>query len=137
MTVSPDCASAIISFLLTRPSRGVTCNSLRYSTLFEFLLTRPSRGVTWWLKNTGEVIPISTHTPLAGRDVYLRVRVAVTKQFLLTRPSRGVTKIFKIFIDAYVFLLTRPSRGVTKYGYQPTVDRMISTHTPLAGRDLQ
>ena len=34
------------TFLLTRPSRGVTKPGSMKNELFQFLLTRPSRGVT-------------------------------------------------------------------------------------------
>ncbi len=56
---------------------------------------------------------ISTHTPLAGRDVRAGTMDITRKEFLLTRPSRDVTE--EIGRDAW--------------GY------IISTHTPLAGRD--
>ena len=58
---------------------------------------------------------ISTHTPLAGRDIYNPEAVIERKRFLLTRPSRGVT-----------------SREEAKIP-----ESIISTHTPLAGRDRE
>ena len=57
---------------------------------------------------------ISTHTPLAGRDIDNLVTFHTLITFQLTRPSRGVTKM--------------------DVGYNLTDD--ISTHTPLAGRDI-
>ena len=60
-----------------------------------------------------DVISISTHTPLAGRDGVGRAFGNAQFQFQLTRPLRGAT------VD------------LTKY-YDNAV---ISTHTPLAGRD--
>ena len=56
---------------------------------------------------------ISTHTPLAGRDLLL-----------------WLATILKIF------LLTRPSRGATTCNLNAGIPRRISTHTPLAGRDI-
>ena len=35
------------------------------------------------------------------------------------------------------FLLTRPLRDVTRSGIQNTLHAIISTHTPLAGRDVK
>ena len=35
----------------------------------------------------------------------------------------------------FEFLLTRPSRGATQRKYHTTDTTLISTHTPLAGRD--
>ena len=57
---------------------------------------------------------ISTHTPLAGRDITGASSRLSIPQFLLTRPSRGVTNEERS-------LFSRKS---------------ISTHTPLAGRDI-
>ena len=56
---------------------------------------------------------ISTHTSLAGRDMYLTNGGMHDDQFLLTRPSRDVTIV----------------------RYRSETDRVISTHTSLAGRD--
>ena len=39
--------------------------------------------------------------------------------------------------DAFQFLLTRPSRDVTNIPIFFSLQRIISTHTPLAGRDWQ
>ena len=58
---------------------------------------------------------ISTHTPLAGRDVLVL----------------GVVTI------SFTFLLTRPLRDVTMHYREMNERREISTHTPLAGRDGQ
>ena len=48
------------------------------------------------------------------------------------RPSSGMHKIRPIS-----FLLTRPLRGATGEIVRKTDMIYISTHTPLAGRDLQ
>ena len=57
---------------------------------------------------------ISTHTPLAGRDLPVHENPGRV-QFLLTRPLRGATRMS-------VFAVETAS--------------LISTHTPLAGRDI-
>ncbi len=56
------------SFLLTRPSRDVTCSGGVLTHGCKFLLTRPSRDVTNWQAEVQRPHGISTHTPLAGRD---------------------------------------------------------------------
>ena len=56
---------------------------------------------------------ISTHTPLAGRDLS--------------------ASVVAVFISA--FLLTRPLRDVTSLNCVVAFHLKISTHTPLAGRD--
>ena len=55
--------------------------------------------------------------------------------FLLTRPLRDVTYIFHSPKDIRKFLLTRPLRDVTKNNVWTLKTGIISTHTPLAGRD--
>ena len=57
--------------------------------------------------------------------------------FLLTRPLRDVTHLFQGLGRCIRFLLTRPLRDVTTN--KPTINgvTIISTHTPLAGRDGQ
>ena len=68
MTVVVVLVHRIRQFLLTRPSRGVTCWIALVILVILFLLTRPSRGVTNIIHIARTDIFISTHTPLAGRD---------------------------------------------------------------------
>ena len=56
---------------------------------------------------------ISTHTPLAGRDQVRDVIILRIGIFQLTRPSRGVTASSQLILGIRRFQLTRPSRGVT------------------------
>ena len=102
--------------------------------------------------------PISTHTPLTGRDVMLPSSISSlfpflltrplrdvtyrlvyphqsTKQFLLTRPLRDVTLLSPSLQSLLPFLLTRPLRDVTYDKVQQILNEAISTHTPLTGRD--
>ena len=58
----------------------------------QFLLTRPSRDVTKPREGTLNSPLISTHTPLAGRDVQRPLFRQDLFEFLLTRPSRDVTR---------------------------------------------
>ena len=78
---------------------------------------------------------ISTHTPLAGRDLGGMENSSYDIRFLLTRPSRDVTLRKRWNLKFPKFLLTRPSRDVTKRHTQLIQFIEISTHTPLAGRD--
>ncbi len=78
---------------------------------------------------------ISTHTPLAGRDDLCMDMNFAELKFLLTRPSRGATRYPSRKTQTEIFLLTRPSRGATRRAPLATFGRLISTHTPLAGRD--
>ena len=71
------------------------------------------RGATEMIEPGTEQLKISTHTPLAGRDIQGLSTVLAEEPFLLTRPLRGATLEF---ID----------EKITDF---------ISTHTPLAGRD--
>ena len=48
-----------------------------------------------------------------------------------------MTKIHNIILTQERFLLTRPLRDVTSVGNVSYVDKSISTHTPLAGRDYE
>ena len=57
-------------------------------------------------------------------------------QFLLTRPLRDVTVFFQPSEKRNQFLLTRPLRDVTYGTFDWKTWTMISTHTPLAGRDM-
>ena len=79
----------------------------------EFLLTRLLRGVTYTICNG------------IGKD-----------RFLLTRLLRGVTRTTGRSNHTILFLLTRLLRGVTVVGLPGIHVEAISTHTPLARRDL-
>ena len=57
-------------FLLTRPLRDVTNCSIDVVLHFRFLLTRPLRDVTHLIDSHSVLTAISTHTPLAGRDIF-------------------------------------------------------------------
>ena len=99
--------------LKSRPSRGSTVRPFYDTITKRFLLTRPSRGATF-----------------SGSSSTVGVA------FLLTRPSRGATLCRWRSKVPPSFLLTRPSRGATTYLIGGFFQEMISTHTPLAGRDV-
>ena len=102
-------------FLLTRPLRGATQLGRYCAGFGKFLLTRPLRGAT-------------CQDGRQERWIIL---------FLLTRPLRGATGTFGFDITLYIeFLLTRPLRGATGPDRHGNNRSRISTHTPLAGRDI-
>ena len=101
-----------------------------------FLLTRPLRDVTlpFIVDLWGETI--STHTPLAGRDKKQRRFETALLNFYSHAPC-GTWRMGNSARTEYTeFLLTRPLRDVTFRLPEFQKETQISTHTPLAGRDL-
>ena len=145
-------------FLHTRPSRGATgCrstsgepvknfyshaprgarptkNHLTVGT-HSFLLTRPSRGATLWRYASYSQAGISTHTPLAGRDVPHCECTPCKRNFYSHAPRGARRQQDRRLMHRLTFLLTRPSRGATCDTDASLPAFRISTHTPLAGRD--
>ena len=103
---------------------------------------------------------ISTHAPLAGRDVELLPLTTSKEEFQPTRPLRGATLRFVLvtssfsyfnprapcgarrFLSLPNFLVpkfqpTRPLRGATAWSAGQAQIQRISTHAPLAGRDAK
>ena len=123
----------------------------------QFLLTRPSRGATGFQITDPNVWAISTHTPLAGRDTNVRewiighgdfyshaprgarrdrrCRAEVDHHFYSHAPRGARPSRSRFRSGIHLFLLTRPSRGATNGPIKIRLFRLISTHTPLAGRD--
>ena len=125
-----------LSFLLTRPSRGATLITRRRNAVSVFLLTRPSRGATPSQASTSKTLTVSTHTPLAGRDHGDNECQQDESRFYSHAP-RGARRSAGSLTDRYsMFLLTRPSRGATPTRIILFRHFCVSTHTPLAGRDV-
>ena len=103
------------------------------------------------------ILSISTHTPLAGRDdmdayehsercdfyshaprgarLFVSQPSAYQTDFYSHAP-RGARLLSGSLPPTYgTFLLTRPSRGATGLQSNTPARSLISTHTPLAGRD--
>ena len=147
------------TFQLTRPLRGATIGgrnteeSVRISThtplagrdelvrvvchhFLIFQLTRPLRGATSERARFVRTLPISTHTPLAGRDETLPFYIAAVTNFNSHAPCGARHgKGFYVYTDEQ-FQLTRPLRGATDFWRGGILMYSISTHTPLAGRDV-
>ena len=123
-------------FQPTRPLRGATIsrgNPRRYS---RFQPTRPLRGATSPEASPLITPTISTHAPLAGRDLLaLRLDMLAgtisTHAPLAGRDPRGSGGPFGV----YRFQPTRPLRGATIDAHRLGRCVRISTHAPLAGRD--
>ena len=54
---------------------------------------------------------ISTHTPLAGRDVEILDKIPIFVAFLLTRPSRDVTASCSPTLDFSSYFYSHAPRG--------------------------
>ena len=57
-------------------------------------------------------------------------------KFLLTRLLRGATRFYTTAVLEIAFLLTRLLRGATTGRDSRPIPDRISTHTPLARRDI-
>ena len=109
---------------------------VRNGAFNKFLLTRPSRGATIFPLTDSNQASISTHTPLAGRDSNRPGRSPFCRHFYSHAP-RGARPPFREEASTWeLFLLTRPSRGATLAVAAVIGPCGISTHTPLAGRDI-
>ena len=145
-------------FLLTRPLRGATYTAKNHQRFVRISTHTPLAGRDKVRSLIFLIFVISTHTPLAGRDA-LTGRQCHSVQdfyshapcgarlpqpsiydlffsFLLTRPLRGATLPNSRFALPVLFLLTRPLRGATIATQKSAWLQVISTHTPLAGRDV-
>ena len=101
-------------FQPTRPLRGATFSySCTMSVALIFQPTRPLRGATEKLTEMLPTFLISTHAPLAGRDVL----VMMCSSFLQNISTHA------------------PLAGRDVEADNIAVDIIISTHAPLAGRD--
>ena len=78
-------------FQSTRPLRGATYEETKRIEDWLFQSTRPLRGATTYLTQTGKVVRISIHAPLAGRDRTATPAEEVRNIFQSTRPLRGAT----------------------------------------------
>ena len=102
-----------------------------------FQPTRPLRGATW----RGSAM-VACHSlfqptrPLRGATRDLPTTVTFKKTFQPTRPLRGATMISLTNSRKHLFQPTRPLRGATHFLVGDVFSFYISTHAPLAGRDV-
>ena len=101
-------------FQPTRPLRGATCLMLFPCKIeLVFQPTRPLRGATTGGAIAPPIFMISTHAPLAGRDIVRSTAAIRVKNFNPRAPCGA-----------------RPQQNEPRMS-----DLKISTHAPLAGRD--
>ena len=101
-------------FLLTRPSRGATPSPCRNMQHDIFLLTRPSRGATAMLDDIQQVDKISTHTPLAGRDLRQVVQQTVILYFYSHAP-RGARQLYSFQSGSWWNFYSHAPRGARQH----------------------
>ena len=83
----------------------------------------------------GRTINISTHAPLAGRDRYQQ-QDQRARQYFNPRAPCGARPFAPSGINSGIrFQPTRPLRGATAWEAVDMASDGISTHAPLAGRD--
>ena len=140
--------------------RGATILKIIRSTSNDiFLLTRPLRGATTDKRSKCVYCYISTHTPLAGRDkdgfrscpflwnfyshapcgarLIPNPAIFGLLTFLLTRPLRGATLHQSLIPAILIYFYSHAPCGA-RHTIKEISDNLvtISTHTPLAGRDI-
>ena len=103
-----------------------------------FQPTRPLRGATLdAVKARSEPYIISTHAPLAGRDIKQVSPPSGGTVFQPTRPLRGATERNSSQPKPETYFNPRAPCGARRLSNQHTEhNSTISTHAPLAGRDL-
>ena len=128
----------VTAFQPTRPLRGATRSQFVYSFTNRYFNPRAPCGArpqSWCYVEAMK--DISTHAPLAGRDDPAKSRFLRIVKFQPTRPLRGATMRRTTRIRrGSRFQPTRPLRGATAKNPNGELIYWISTHAPLAGRDL-
>ena len=145
-------------FLLTRPLRGATfddlylwesnynfyshapCGARLIHLLYvaldsSFLLTRPLRGATSLRRTAAAKKHISTHTPLAGRDIFPPPKLLFPKHFYSHAPCGARHSAAPTLSADWIISTHTPLAGRDMKIKCAVYDCYISTHTPLAGRD--
>ena len=97
-----------VPFLLTRLLRGATCPQGEPRSDTAFLLTRLLRGATCFAWHRTGFRKISTHAPLARRDVSGDADLIAKNIFLLTRLLRGATD-FLGYVHYHRYFYSRAS----------------------------
>ena len=124
-------------FLLTRLLRGATERRAVVFAMREFLLTRLLRGAT---------LPRTAQSTMSGKFLLTRLlrgatflywRFAYRIRYFYSRASCEARPASKIaFVLSESFLLARLLRGATTPLCEYKLSGIISTHAPLARRDL-
>ena len=102
----------------------------------QFQPTRPLRGATSHDGDLRGAVVISTHAPLAGRDIIIIWHIKSSTHFNPRAPCGArLTDEGKLLLVG-LFQPTRPLRGATVKRRGSRLQKIISTHAPLAGRDV-
>ncbi len=124
-------------FLLTHPSRGATRPIRNQPLHWSFLLTHPSRGATAVFAPPVLLCGISTHTPLTGCNNEVQSVMLRHKDFYSHTPCGVQLKPLEVLMIQMYFYSHTPcgvQRAVDSYIFRNV---LISTHTPLAGCNLE
>ncbi len=121
-------------FLLTHPLRGATSQGQpQLAVPVDFYSHTPCGVQPSPFLISDHIIPISTHTPLAGCNRHRRGRNRAGDRFLLTHPLRGATTFLKNWGKRYRISTHTPLAGCNLWRGILHHHACISTHTPLAG----
>ena len=110
--------------------------SQRSRIFLSFQPTRPLRGATLLtLIRFASLLYFNPRAPCGARPTrHPLIFNLIT--FQPTRPLRGATGLTGLRYGSLVFQPTRPLRGATKHELERRLSNNISTHAPLAGRDV-
>ncbi len=101
-------------FQPTRPLRGATLHLARLQQALPYFNPRAPCGARPVGTDDGlNAAKISTHAPLAGRDLPHNILYSFHSKFQPTRPLRGATHFLVERIHHVKFQPTRPLRGAT------------------------
>ena len=103
----------LVVFQPTRPLRGATRFQEQSNRREEFQPTRPLRGATWRSEEKAAVFVISTHAPLAGRDLLPTTLAPSSSYFNPRAPCGARLRRIDLCFDVVIFQPTRPLRGAT------------------------
>ena len=150
--------SYAMAFLLTRPSRGATSESESATAAPGISTHTPLAGRDFWNRSSvASAADFYSHAPRGARLIEIgkcleaanfyshaprgarpdgRARHGAVIDFYSHAPRGARQNTESAHMARSQFLLTRPSRGATPQPNTLMHIPEISTHTPLAGRDL-
>ena len=96
----------------------------------------PKRRDPVFCESALKLVLVFRSTPLAGRDCLAALVLVAAAYFNSHAPCGARPASTPLCISSARFQLTRPLRGATTVLHDGLRHVAISTHTPLAGRDL-
>ena len=131
-------ASSLLLFQPTRPLRGATCGHRISAGACRISTHAPLAGRDYSVNLIDRFPVISTHAPLAGRDGLGQTAFAPCRIFQPTRPLRGATASRQLLTRQRRYFNPRAPCGARQGGAANMARPIsISTHAPLAGRDVE